>query len=197
MGGWRRPDPRFEGPDRVDRVQEMAPLYLEFMETPTPHFRWIAAAQTCSLWLVAQRTGVWRNRVFDMAEDYCLQHALPKFLEALRGMSPDIWRSCLHVSTSPVPRAVGEVDDAIPDNGLGPIGDIPLPQDLWDSLVPEFCRGGWKGFSMEEGWEDGDRVVKGVSLWVPQPVERLVSALQGAGVCQVPPDPPPPGATPL
>ena len=57
----------------------------------------------------------WLNRVLDTAEDYRLLHALPKFLEALREMSPDTWRSCLHVSNFPVPRAVWDVDDAILD----------------------------------------------------------------------------------
>ena len=71
---------------------------------------------------------MWLNRVSNTVEDYRLLHALPKFLEALREMSPVAWRSCLHVSTSPVPRALGEVDDAILDKGLGPIGDFPLPK---------------------------------------------------------------------
>ena len=49
-------------------------------------------------------------------------------------MSPDTWRSCLHVSTSLVPQAVGDMDDAISDKGLGPIGDFPSPKTcgvLW------------------------------------------------------------------
>ena len=48
-GGWWRPDPRVAGLDRGDMVQEMAPLYLEFMQTLTPHFHWIAATQRCGL----------------------------------------------------------------------------------------------------------------------------------------------------
>ena len=162
------------------------------MQTLSPHFHWIATTQRCSLWLVAKRTGLWRNRVFDTAKDYRLLHALPKFLEARREMSPDTWRSCLHVSTSSIPRAVGDVDDAILDKGLGPIGDFPLSQDLWDSMVLEFYRSGLRDFNMEESWEDGDRVVEGASRWVSQRVERLVSALRRAGVYQVPPDPLPP-----
>ena len=93
-------------------------------------------------------------------------HALPKFLEALRELSPDTWRSCLHVSTSPFPSAVGGVDDAILDKGLGPIGEFPLPQDLWDFVVPEFYRNGLRDFNVEESWVDGDRVGTGFpSRW--------------------------------
>ena len=103
----------------------MAHLYLEFMRPLNPHFHSIAAKG--SLWLMAKRIGLWLNSVFDTAQDYRLPHALPNFLEALREMSPDTWRSCLHVSTSSVPRAVGDVNDAILDKGLRPIGDFPLP----------------------------------------------------------------------
>ena len=53
------------------------------------------------------------------------------------------------------------MEDAILDKGLGPIGDYPLPQDLWDSVVPEFYWDGLRDFNVEESWEDGDRVVKG------------------------------------
>ena len=170
----------------------MAPLYLEFMHTLTPHFHWIAAAQSCSLRLVAKRIGLWLNRVFDTAEDYRVLHALPKVLEALREMFPYTWRSYLHVSTSPVPRAVGDVDDAILDKGLGQIGDFPLPQDPWDSVVPEFYRDGLRDFNVEESPEDGYRVVKGASRWVSQQAERPVSAPVGGGGVPGAPGPTPP-----
>ena len=38
VGGWQRPGPRIDGPNRGDRVWEMAPLHLEFMQAPMPHF---------------------------------------------------------------------------------------------------------------------------------------------------------------
>ena len=89
------------------------------------------------------------------------------------------------------------MDDAILDKGLGPIGDFPLPQDLWDSVVVEFYRNGLRDFNVEESWEDEDRVVKGASRWVSEQVEHLVAALRGAGVYQVPPDPLPPTCYPF
>ena len=100
------------------------------------------------MWLVAERTGLCLNRIFDTVEEYRLLHALPTFPEAPREVSPDTWRSCLHVSTSPIPRAVGDVDDTILDKSLGPIGDFPLPQDLWDSVVPEFYRDCLRDFNV-------------------------------------------------
>ena len=92
-----------------------------------------------------------------MAHAYRLLHALHKFLEALRGLSPDVWHSCFHLSTSPIPRAVGGVDD---------IGDFPLFQGLWDFRGPEFYRSAMRDFNAEESWLDGDRVVRGASRWV-------------------------------
>ena len=89
----------------------------------------------------AKRTGLCLYRVFATADDYRLLHALPKFLEALRALSSDTWCSCLHLSTSLVPRAVWDVDDAIPDKGWGPTGDPPPPHDWWDSVVSEFLLG--------------------------------------------------------
>ena len=156
-GRWWDPKPRVDGPDRGDRVRPMAPLYLEFTQTLTPHFHWIAAAQRFSLWLVAKRTNLWPNCVFDTAEDYRVLHVVPKFVEALREMLPGTWRSCLHVFIFPIPQAVGDVDNAILDKGLGPIGDFPLLQDLWDSVVPEFYGDGLRHVNMEKGCEDGDR----------------------------------------
>ena len=68
-----------------DKVCGMAPLCVEFMQALPPHFYWNAASLRCSMLPVAERTGLWLNRVFDTAEDYRLLHALPTFLEALRG----------------------------------------------------------------------------------------------------------------
>ena len=49
---------------------------LNFMQALTPHFYSIAAAQRCSMWVVAKRIDLWLNRVADTAEDYRLLHAL-------------------------------------------------------------------------------------------------------------------------
>ena len=58
-----------DGADRGDRVREIAPLYLEFIQALTPHCDRIVVAQWCSLWLVAKRTDLWLNRAFDAAEE--------------------------------------------------------------------------------------------------------------------------------
>ena len=190
---WRRPPPPLcKGPDRGGRVQEQPPLFLEFMQTLTPHFHWIAERERCGLWMVAKRVDLWLNRVFDTAEDFRLQGALPALLGALRKLHPDAWEACLHINTSPIPRFMGGVEDAILDRGLGPVGSHQLPDDLWDAVVPPFYHGGLQDFDVEQEWQDGDRVVRGATRWVSQQVQRIVQALRGAGVYEEPADPPPP-----
>ena len=75
---------------------------------------------------------------------------MPTFLRALQGMNPETWESCLHITTSLIPRMVGDVGDDILDWGLGPINSFPLPQDLWDSVVPNFYNDGLQTFSVED-----------------------------------------------
>ena len=144
-------------------MREMAPLYVEVLQALTPHLHWIAAAQRCSLWRVAKRSDMWLNRAFDTAENYRVINTLPRFLEALGEMPPNTWRLCLHVSTSPVPRAVGEVDDASLNKGLGSMGQFPLPHDPSDSVVPEFYKDGLQGFNPLQGGQRGP----GVSMRLP------------------------------
>ena len=190
------PPPLCKGPDRGGRVQEQPPLFLEFMQALTPYFHWIAERERCGLWMVAKRVDLWLNRVFDTAEDFRLQGALPALLGALRKLHPDAWEACLHINTSPISRFMGGVEDAILDRGLGPIGSHQLPHDLWDAVVPPLYRGGLQDFDVEREWQDGDRAVRGATRWVLQQVQRIVQALRGAGVYEETADPPPPRVTP-
>ena len=173
-------------------MQEQLPLFLEFMQALSPHFHWIAERERCGLWMVAKRLGLWLNRVFDTAEDFGLRWALPALLSALRTLHPDALEACLHVNTSPIPRFMGVVEDAILDRGLGPTGTHQLPEDLWDVVVPPFYREGLRDFDVDREWQDGDRVVRGATRWVSQQVQRIVQALRGAGVYEETADPPPP-----
>ena len=121
-----------------------------------------------------------------------MQGTLPALLGALRKLHPDAWEACLHINTSPIPRFMGGVEDAILDRGLGPVGSHQLPDELWDAVVPPFYHGGLQDFDVEREWQDGDRVVRGATRWVSQQVQRIVQALRGAGVYEEPADPPPP-----
>ena len=177
-------------------VVDQPPLFLEFMQALTPHFHWIADREGCSLWMVVKRVDLWLDRVFDTTEDFRLKGALPALLASLHNLQPELWEACLHISTSPIPRMVGGVEDAILDKGLGPIGAYQLPADLWDAPVPPFYRAGLRDFDVECGWQDGERVVRGACRWVSQHVQRIVQALRGARVYEETADPPLPRVTP-
>ena len=53
-------------------------------------------------------------------------------LDSLRG---DVWSCVLRDSTSPV-TLLPSLDPSALDRGLGPVGNIPIPEVLWDFLAP-------------------------------------------------------------
>ena len=53
-------------------------------------------------------------------------------LDSLRG---DVWSCVLRDSTSPVILLL-RLDPSVLDRGLGPVGNIPIPEFLWDFLAP-------------------------------------------------------------
>ena len=53
-------------------------------------------------------------------------------LDSLRG---DVWSCVLRDSTSPV-TLLFSLDPSVLDRGLGPVGNIPIPEFLWDFLAP-------------------------------------------------------------
>ena len=53
-------------------------------------------------------------------------------LDSLRG---DVWSCVLRDSTSPVTLLLS-LDPSVLDRGLGPVGNIPIPEFLWDFLAP-------------------------------------------------------------
>ena len=60
--------------------------------------------------------------------DECLLNAL----DALRG---DAWSCVLKDSTSPVTLLLG-LDSGVPNTGIGPAGNIPIPDFIWDLVAP-------------------------------------------------------------
>ena len=53
-------------------------------------------------------------------------------LDSLRG---DAWSCVLRDSTSPITLLLS-LDPSVLDRGLGPLGNIPIPEFLWDFLAP-------------------------------------------------------------
>ena len=53
-------------------------------------------------------------------------------LDSLRG---DVWSCVLRDSTSPISLLLS-LDPSVLDRGLGPVGNVPIPEFLWDFLAP-------------------------------------------------------------
>ena len=56
--------------------------------------------------------------------------------EHLLGFDDSTWESLFHDSTSPVP-AKRILDPALLEMGLGEIGAVPIPMEVWNATVPE------------------------------------------------------------
>ena len=58
-----------------------------------------------------------------------------QLIAALDSPRGDVWSCVLRDSTSPVTLLLS-IDPSVLDRGLGPVGNIPIPEFLWDSLAP-------------------------------------------------------------
>ena len=58
-----------------------------------------------------------------------------QLIAALDSVRGDVWSCVLRDSTSPVTLLLS-LDPSVLDRGLGPVGSIPIPEFLWDSLAP-------------------------------------------------------------
>ena len=64
----------------------------------------------------------------------------PEFLRvlavALSSFSPEVWESLLHDSTSPK-LLMQRIREEVLARGLGPVGRVDIPREVWDSCVPD------------------------------------------------------------
>ena len=61
---------------------------------------------------------------------------LPLVATALSSLDSGVWESVLHDSTSPkVP--MQRIRDEMLSRGLGVVGHVPIPADIWERHVPE------------------------------------------------------------
>ena len=58
-----------------------------------------------------------------------------RVIAALKSLRGDVWSCVLGDSTSPVPLLLS-LDPSVLDSGLGPVGNIHVPQFLWDFSTP-------------------------------------------------------------
>ena len=70
-----------------------------------------------------------------VAMDLGMVHVDESFLTALDALRGDVWSCVLRDSTSPVTLLLG-LDPEILNRGIGPVGNIPILEFIWDLLAP-------------------------------------------------------------
>ena len=70
-----------------------------------------------------------------MARDLGMVDVDERLIVALDSLWGDVWSCVLRDSTSPVTLLLS-LDPSVLERGLGPVGNIPIPDFLWDFLAP-------------------------------------------------------------
>ena len=70
-----------------------------------------------------------------VAMDLGMVHVDESLLTALDALWGDVWSCVLRDSTSPVTLLLG-LDPEVLNRGIGPVGNIPIPEFIWDLLAP-------------------------------------------------------------
>ena len=72
----------------------------------------------------------------EAARDLRQQDFLRVLAVALSSFSPDVWESLLHDSTSPK-LLMQRIREEVLERGLGVVGRVDIPREIWDSCVPD------------------------------------------------------------
>ena len=72
----------------------------------------------------------------EAARDLRQPDFLPLIATALSSLDSGVWESLLHDSTSPK-SLMQRIRDKVLSRGLGVVGHIPIPADIWERYVPE------------------------------------------------------------
>ena len=70
-----------------------------------------------------------------VAMDLGMVHVDESLLTALDALRGDVWSCVLRNSTSPVTLLLG-LDPEVLNRGIGPVGNIPIHEFIWDLLAP-------------------------------------------------------------
>ena len=72
----------------------------------------------------------------EAARDLRQPDSLPLIATALSSLESGVWESLLHDSTSPK-LLMQRIRDEVLSKGLGVVGHIPIPADIWEHYVPK------------------------------------------------------------
>ena len=90
------------------------------------------------------------ERVFAAAEDWGTGEIVTRFLVVLGDMTEDAFESLAHLGTSPGPKKASILVEILGE-GLGEMGNCPIPRELWDELVPAGLPERLRGVRLPEG----------------------------------------------
>ena len=123
-------------------------IFLTIMAVLTQHFWWLTCRLQCAVGVLVRRPWILLNRIVSVCEDFRLDEPLRLgiCLMAVQCLSPGVWDSVNHLSTSPKPREA-KVTPKILDAGIGDVGcydSSEMSYEEWDDAVPpeflEFMR---------------------------------------------------------
>ena len=65
-------------------------------------------------------------------------------------MTEDTFESLAHMGTSPRPKEASLLEEILP-KGFGEMGNCPVPNELWDEIVPEGLPAHLRGVRLPKG----------------------------------------------
>ena len=86
--------------------------------------------------LVERRLTQFLDQGVEAARDLRQPDFLPLITAALSSLDSGVWESLLHDSTSPK-LLMQRIREEVLRRGLGLVGHIPIPADIWERYVPE------------------------------------------------------------
>ena len=119
-----------------DNLQSKGGLLLTIMAVLTRHFCWLTCRLRCVVGVLVNHLCILLNRIVSVCEDFRLDEPLGICLMAVQCLSPGVWDSVNHLSTSPKPREE-KVTPQILDAGIGNVGCYEMSDEEWDAAVAQ------------------------------------------------------------
>ena len=132
-------------------------ILLTIMAVLTQHFWWLKCRLQCAVGVLVRRLWILLNRIVSVCEDFRLDEPLGICLMAVQCLSPGVWDSVNHLSTSPKPREA-KVTPVILDAGIGNVGCYAMSDAEWDAAVPPEFLEFMRTFDLREAERGNGRV---------------------------------------
>ena len=137
-------------------------IFLIIMAVLTRHFLCLACRLRCAVGLLVRRLWILLNRVASVCEDFRLDEPMGVCLLVVQCISPGVWDSVNHLSTSPKPREA-RITPQILEAGIGSVGCYEMTDQQWDAAVPPEFLGYMRTFDLRTADKGNGRVRATVS----------------------------------